>query len=115
MNRIFCTTVLAAAAALAGCDQSDHTITAGGPYDPNAGSPTNAAEVTLPPPIIASRIYRCGDSSLVYVDWYGDGSARLKSTRTEAGTVIAATDVAEALKGDPKSPSINANGMTCNA
>lgn len=115
MNRIFCTTILAAAAALAGCDQSDHNLTASGPYDPNAGNPTNAAAVTLPPPIVASRVYRCGDSSLVYVDWYGDGSARLKSSRTESGTAIAAADVAETLKGDPKSPSITANGKTCNA
>lgn len=115
MNRIFCTTILAAAAALAGCDQSDHTITAGGPFDPNAGNPTNNAAVTLPPPIVASRIYRCADSSLVYVDWYGDGSARLKEARTGAGTLIAAPDTAEALGGDAKSPSIKANGKTCNA
>ena len=113
MNRILATTLLAAAAALAGCDQSDHTITADGPYDPNAGNPTNAADVKLPPPIVSSKIYRCGDSSLVYVDWYGDGSARLKGTPTEAGTAIAAADVAQTLKGDAESPAIIAKGKTC--
>ena len=115
MNRIFYTTILAAAAALAGCDQSDHTLTSDGPYDPNASNPTNAAAVVLPPSIVSSRIYRCPDNSLVYVDWLGDGSARLKTTRTEAGTAIAAADVADTLKGDAKSPAITANGQSCKA
>lgn len=109
MNRIFCTTILAAAAALAGCDQSDHTITANGPYDPNAGEAANAAAVTLPPPIAASHTYRCRDNSLVYVDWFSDGTARLKSSPTEAGTPTTAAD----LKGDPSSATITANGQTC--
>ena len=113
MKRIFYTTILAAAAALAGCDQSDHTLTSEGPYDPNAANPTNAATVTLPPPIVSSKIYRCTDSSLVYVDWYADGSARLKSARTDAGTAIAAADVADTLKGDANSTAITANGQSC--
>lgn len=113
MNRILATTLLAAAAALAGCDQSDHTITADGPYDPQANATANAAPVILPPPIVSSKIYRCGDSSLVYVDWYGDGSARLRGTATEAGRTIAAADVAESLNGDADSPAITANGKTC--
>ena len=91
MNRIFYTTILAAAAALAGCDQSDHTLTSEGPYDPNAANPTNAATVTLPPPIVSSKIYRCRDSSLVYVDWYADGSARLKSAMRTIGVIPAAS------------------------
>lgn len=107
MNRIIITSLMAAAAAIAGCDQSDHNLADNGPYDPQANA-ANAA-VTLPPAITASKVYRCKDNSLVYVDWYADGTARLKATRTEVGTLVTAED----LKGDSKSPSISANGKTC--
>lgn len=108
MTRIFCTTILAAAAALAGCDQSDQTITAG-PYDPQANSANTG--VTLPPAIAASRTYRCKDNSLVYVDWYSDGTARVKATENEVGT----PSTAEELKGDATSPAITVNGKSCRA
>ena len=113
MNRIICSSLLAAAAALAGCDQSDHTITAQGPYDPQANASANSASVTLPPSIAASKTYRCKDNSLVYVDWYADGSARVKAARNEAGNPVAAADVAAMLKGNAQSPSITANGKSC--
>jgi hypothetical protein len=69
---------LVAAAALAGCNQS-HTITAG----PDTGD--NAAEanagVQLPPAIAASKIYRCGDNQVIYVDWVADN--KTANIRTE--------------------------------
>jgi hypothetical protein len=108
MNRIICSTLLVAAAALAGCDQSDHTITANQPADAQANAAA-AAPVTLPPSIAASKAYRCKDNSLVYVDWYSDGTARVKKVKTEAGTPA----TAEELKGDAKSSSVTANGQTC--
>jgi hypothetical protein len=111
MKRLLCSTLLVAAAALAGCDQSDHNLTATGPYDPNANLTNSAGPVVLPPAITAQKSYRCKDNSVIYVDWYNDGSARLKKERTEAGVVVQAAD----LKGDAKSPSITANGQTCKA
>ena len=105
MKRILCSTLLIAAAALAGCEQE--TITANGPYDPQANA-TNEG-VTLPPSITASRAYRCKDNSLVYVDWYSDGTARVKAARNEVGTPATAED----LKGDSSSPTITANGKSC--
>jgi hypothetical protein len=119
MNRILCSTILAAAAALAGCDQSDHTITGTGPYDPQANASSNA-DVTLPPSIAAQRSYRCKDNSLIYIDWYSDGSARVKATRGEAGTPVPAppegnvTDAAPSpLQGTADSASITYAGKSC--
>lgn len=61
---------LAAAAALAGCDNQDHTIVQNGPPDPMANVvAANAGKVELPPSIVASKTYRCKDNSLVYIDW----------------------------------------------
>ena len=111
MNRIICSTLLVAAAALAGCDRSDHTITAQGPYDPNANLTNNSAPLTLPPAITSSKTYRCKDNSLIYVDWYADGTARVKKAKNEAG--IPAT--AEELKGDAQSASVTSGGQTCHA
>ena len=118
MNRILCSTFLAAAAALAGCDQSDHNLTASGPYDPQANV-ANAA-VTLPPAIAASKTYRCKDNSLIYVDWYSDGSARVKASPNELGTQIPAppegnvTDAAPSpLQGTRDSASITYGGKSC--
>lgn len=120
MKRLLCSTLLAAAAALAGCDQSDHNLTSSGPYDPKAGNVTNSAAVTLPPAISAQKAYRCKDNSLLYVDWYSDGSARVKNARNEAGTQVPAPPEANAaeaapspLQGTATSASITFAGKSC--
>jgi uncharacterized lipoprotein YajG len=61
--------VLAATAALAGCDKQSHTIVAGEPGDNDANV---AANVALPPAITAQKVYRCADNKVVYVDWLSD-------------------------------------------
>jgi hypothetical protein len=118
MKRILCTSLLVAAAALAGCEQE--TITAKGPYDPQANAAANATAVTLPPSIAASKAYRCKDNSLIYVDWYSDGSARVKASRSEVGTPVPApaegnvTDAAPSpLQGTRETASITYNGKSC--
>jgi hypothetical protein len=103
---------LAAAAALAGCNNSDHTIVAGPDGDNSTNAAANAA-IALPPSISASKSYRCADNKLVYVDWMSDGSARVKKTREEVGTVVAAG--APELKGDANATAINYNGQSCKA
>src|SRR4051794_16468074 len=113
MTRIPLLITLAAAAALAGCNKSDHTIVAGGEPDDNTGNAVANANVQLPPSIVASKSYRCADNRLVYVDWMSDGSARVKNKREEVGTVVAAG--APDLKGDPKTPSITYKGQSCKA
>ena len=85
MTRPFTILALVAAAALAGCNNEDHTIVAGpGPDD----QPMNNVGVTLPPSIQASKAYRCKDNSLIYVDWLSDGTARVKKDRNEIGTTV---------------------------
>jgi hypothetical protein len=112
MTRTTLLITLAAAAALAGCNNSDHTIVAG-PDGENAANAAGNAPVALPPSISASKSYRCADNKLVYVDWMSDGSARVKKTRQEVGTVVAAG--APELKGDSKAASITYNGQICKA
>jgi hypothetical protein len=107
MNRTLISTLLVAAAALAGCNQSN--------ADSNANeAQANVAEpIVLPPSIAASHAYRCKDNSLLYVDWYSDGTARVKTSRSEAGTSVPAADVPTTLKGDAQSGSITYGGQTC--
>jgi len=59
---------LAAAAALAGCNNSDHNIVGGSDGDKDTNAAANAP-VALPPSITASKIYRCADNKVVYVDY----------------------------------------------
>lgn len=109
MNRTITIIAMAAVATLSACDQSAQTITAAGPYDPQANATASAGEINLPPAIAASKSYRCKDNSLVYVDWYSDGTARTKVARNESGTPA----TAEELKGDAKSATVTVNGKTC--
>jgi hypothetical protein len=90
--------MLAAAAALAGCNNKDHTIVAG----PDVDNETNAAAnvpVTLPPAIAASKIYRCADNKVVYVDWLADNKSA--NIRTDQGGTP--TQVSAAEPGKPMS------------
>jgi|SRR5690242_3305294 len=110
MTRPLIIIALAAAAALAGCNNEDHNIVAG----PDLGDePMNNVGVVLPPSIQASKAYRCKDNSLVYIDWLSDGSARVKNKREEVGTTVAAGDAS--LSGDAKAATITYKGQSCKA
>ena len=109
MTRPFTILALVAAAALAGCNNEDHTIVAGPGAD---DQPMNNVGVVLPPSIQASKAYRCKNNSLIYVDWLSDGTARVKKTREEVGTAL--TPGTE-LKGDAKAASITYKGQSCKA
>ena len=112
MSKIPLTLLLVAAAALAGCDQSDHTINAAGPYDPQANMTNNTAPVVLPPSIVASHSYRCKDNSLLFIDWMSDGGARAKTSRDARATAVAVGADAP-LTGDPQAKTITYNGLSC--
>jgi len=129
MTRILCSIAFVAAAALAGCDNTDHNIVAEGPYDPQANLTANSGPVELPPAIVSSKTYRCKDNSLVRIDWLSDGkSANLRGEQQagepthlkaeEAGKPLVAEGYS--LTGDPKAASITltrpgAGSQTCNA
>lgn len=108
-----------AAAALAGCNDSN-TIVAGGHDDDRANqAPATNQPVELPPSILANRTYRCRDNSLVYIDWLSNDTARVKASRDEVGVIVAKGEdgsyVAEGqrLTGDPAATSITVNGKSC--
>nr|AYC80419.1 hypothetical protein [uncultured bacterium] len=64
--------MLAATAALAGCNkQSDD---AGSP-DSNESNSATKAPVQLPPSILATKLYRCADNSVVTVDYLSDNKS----------------------------------------
>ena len=109
MTRTALLITLAAAAALAGCKEN-HTIVAG-----PAGEDENATaneHVAMPPSIAASKSYRCKDNKLIYVDWMSDGTAHVKKTREEVGTVVTP---GTGLTGDAQASTISYNGQSCKA
>jgi hypothetical protein len=112
---------LAAAAALAGCNQESHTIGGNNEADANA---VNTANVELPPSIVASKKYRCHDNSLISVDWLSDNkSANVRVGEEPAATHFAAETAGEALKspdgksltGTATASSVTYGGQTCKA
>ncbi|MEO8142527.1 MAG: hypothetical protein ABI617_07695 [Sphingomicrobium sp.] len=108
------TILLIAAAALAGCDQSDHTIIADGPYDPQANLANNSAPVVMPPSITASHTYRCKDNSLAYIDWLSDGSARAKIDKDDRAVPIKVGEAGDpSLTGDAQAKTVTYNGKSC--
>jgi len=64
---------LVAAAALAGCNQSEPVVVGGPDDDPANQAPAANGPVELPPAIAASKTYRCKDNSIVSIDWLADG------------------------------------------
>jgi hypothetical protein len=103
--------MLAATAALAGCNNSDHTIVSGPAGETDANTLANE-HVTLPPSIQASKSYRCKDNKVIHVDWLSDGTARVKQTKEEVGTSV--TPGTE-LVGDGKATTITYKGQSCKA
>ena len=103
------------AAALAACNSESHTIVANEQPDPMADQLANAAPVELPPAIAASKTYRCKDNSLLYIDWYSDGSARVKTEKGAGGTQVPAPaeGVKSDLTGNATSSTITYAGKTC--
>ena len=86
---------LGVAAALAGCNKENHTIVAG----PDGGDDNAVAAngpVALPPSVTSSKIYRCADNKIVYVDWLSDGKSA--NVRTEQGGIPTQVTAAEAGK-----------------
>lgn len=92
MNRTLPLLPIVAALALAACNDTDHTIVDNGPPDPMANELANAAPVELPPSIASSKVYRCKDNSVVYLDWLAQNGqpagANFRSERTGSPTPL---------------------------
>lgn len=98
MNRTLCSTLMVAVAALAGCNQSDHTIN---PNEAQANAAKTAAPVELPPSIVASKIYRCKDNGVIHIDWLSDGkSANLRAEQNAAPVHVTAAAAGEKMAAE---------------
>jgi hypothetical protein len=107
--------------ALAACNKSE-TPAADGTADTAAATP--AAPVVLPPAITASGTYRCGDNTILYVDFLGKNEAadirvgdkaavavRVTAPAPEA-PVAGAAPSAPAADAKPAGPMKSADGKT---
>lgn len=89
---------LAAAAALAGCKQEGHTIVSGPPGDNVTNVAESNAPIAMPPSITASKIYRCADNKVVYVDWLSDGkTANVRTDKAGAPTQVTAAEAGKPM------------------
>lgn len=79
-SHILAAATSAAILALAACGEPE--VVTVNKYDPQAEALKNATPVAPPPMIQASRTYRCRDNSLVYIDFYTNNTALV---RTEQG------------------------------
>ena len=98
---------LAALITLAACNQEPEVI--GGPADPQAEALKNAPPVELPPTIVASRTYRCADNGLVYVDFFSNDTAALRTAQDGERHQLAK---AEAGAFEANGYSVSANAET---
>jgi hypothetical protein len=107
MTRTTLVLVLTAAAALAGCNKADQTDNAA------ANEVVNAAPIELPPAIIASKIYRCKDNSVVYIDWLSDNkSANFRHDKNGAATHVAGPEAGKPMVAEGYSLSGSATGSS---
>jgi hypothetical protein len=87
--------MLAAAAALAGCNKEGHTIVAGPPGDQDN---TTSKPIALPPSVSSSKVYRCADDKVVYVDWLSDNkSANVRTDKGGSPTQVTAPEAGKPM------------------
>jgi hypothetical protein len=84
-------------------------------YDPQAQALANAAPVQLPPSIIASRTYRCTDNSLIYVDFYNNDTAQIRTSQDGMPTILTAADGNPPYTAEGFSVSANADNVRITA
>jgi hypothetical protein len=87
----FASVAVASSLALSACNTEPETLTSG-PADPQKEALAKAAPKELPPSIQRSRTYRCADNSLVYVDFYTNHTAQLRTEQGGAPTMLTAPD-----------------------
>jgi hypothetical protein len=84
---------IVAAAALAGCSNQDQNVAAEeNSADANAG-------VELPPSIADSKTYRCGDNTIVHVDWMSDNKTANVRVGEGPATILTAAEPGQPMTG----------------
>ena len=85
-TQILAAAAIAALAGLAACNTEPEVVQIN-KYDPMEEQLKNAAPIEPPPMIQASRTYRCRDNSLVYIDFYTNHTALVRTQ--EGGDPVA--------------------------
>ncbi|MEO7365823.1 MAG: hypothetical protein ABIW03_05850 [Sphingomicrobium sp.] len=107
MTRTTLALALTAAAALAGCNKGAQTNAAA----EEANNAAAAVPVELPPAIVASKIYRCKDNSVVYIDWLSDNkSANIRSDKNGAPVQVTGPEAGQAMVAEGYSLTGSATG-----
>lgn len=118
--------VAVALVSLSACKSEPQEVTSTAP-DPMASQLANAAKVELPPSIAASKTLRCGDNSLVFVDFFdGNKQVQLRTEKGGKATMLKAPEAGQPfvadggyeLTGTPKSVNVTVPGQsakTCKA
>ena len=107
----FAAATLAALLALSACNSEDHNIVAAD-NDPQSDALKKAPPVEAPPMIQASRTYRCKDNSLIYVDFYTNDTARIRTSKEGAPTTLTAANGQPPYTADGWSVGANAAQTT---
>ena len=91
MTRTTLILALTAAAALAGCNKGDQAAA-------DEANNAAAAPIELPPAIVASKIYRCKDNSVTYIDWLSDSkSANIRTEKNGAAVHLMAPEAGQPM------------------
>jgi hypothetical protein len=102
----------AALLSLGACGQSEpERLNA---YDPQGDALKNAAPVELPPAVTESRAYRCSDNSLIYVDFYNNNTALVRTSREGNPTTVTAAGGNPPYAGEGYTISGNGTRVTIN-
>ncbi|AQR72392.1 hypothetical protein [Sphingomonas sp. LM7] len=93
-------TAAVALLSLAACQNKPEEVSSTAP-DPMASQLANAAPVELPPAIAESVTLRCGDNSLVYLDFFqGNKQVQLKTEKTGPATMLKAAEAGQPFEAE---------------
>ena len=85
---------------LAACEHKAEEVDSRAP-DPMAEALKNAPKVELPPAVAATKTLRCGDNSLVFIDFFqGDKQAIVRTVKDGPATVLKAPTAGEPYVAD---------------
>lgn len=127
MNKSPLFAAAAALLSLAACNQDKPEELSSTAPDPMASQLANAAPIELPPAIAASKSMRCGDNSLVFVDFFqGDKMVIVRTVKGGPATTLKAPNAGEPyvaeggfkLTGNAKTATVvtpNEGTRTCHA
>lgn len=100
MKRFAPLATVALALALGACGKPEPEVIDTNP-DPMANTLANAAPVELPPSVKESKIYRCKDNSVVYVDFLSDDkSANVRTEKGGTPVQVKAEEAGKTMTGD---------------